>query len=156
MSSEVAGAADEDAAEALAGALCTKIFGFRVQGGDGAGAGKEAGDERHRIGCAAHLLEPARYIGGRDIGPRRGVIEMKGPARLYQRAVPGIDPGHRDPTLIGGRERGRRGGPVIAYGGDDAGDARQPLPAGPCPERSEERRVGQGSDRTGRYRGSLY
>src|SRR3546814_16838863 len=85
---------------------------------------------------------------------------MKGPARLYQRAVPGIDPGHRDHTLIGGGESGRRGGTVIADGGDDAGAARQHFLDDPGHERiggrSEERRVGKECVSTSRSRWSPY
>src|SRR3546814_15971209 len=121
------------------------------------------------ISVVCYSERPARYCGGRDIGPRRGVIEMKGPARLYQRAVPGIDPGHRDHTLIGGGESGRRGGTVIADGGDDAGAARQhflddpgheriggadeadahPGDVARGPERTEERRGGEEGVRRG-------
>src|SRR3546814_2854681 len=68
--------ADDAAAEALVGSLGTKIFSFRVQGRDGAGPGKAAGDERPRRGLSAPLLEPARSIGRSDIGPRRGLIDM--------------------------------------------------------------------------------
>src|SRR3546814_13621880 len=65
--------ADEAAAEALVGALGTKIFGFRVQGRDGAGPGKAAGAERHRIGCAAHRSDERR-VGTECVGKWRSRV----------------------------------------------------------------------------------